>query len=227
MNKGYILLIEDDKSIINFLGIALKTNGYSYDVAEKGIMGVSLFSANKPDLILLDLGLPDVDGIEIIKHVRLTSKVPIIVISSRGQDLEKVEALDLGADDYLTKPFSIEELMARIRVALRNLSPENENQTVFQSKGLKINFDKRLVYLDNELIHLTPIEYKILILLVKNAGKVLTHSYLQNEIWGCSDYSEHQSLRVFVANIRRKIETDTTKPQYIGTEVGVGYRFLD
>lgn len=227
MNNGYILLIEDDKSVINFLGIALKTNGYNYDVAENGIMGVSLFSANKPDLILLDLGLPDVDGIEIIKHVRLTSKVPIIVISSRGQDLEKVEALDLGADDYLTKPFSIEELMARIRVAFRNISLTNDHQKVFISKGLKIDFEKRQVFLDNELIHLTPIEYKILVMLVKNAGKVLTHSYLQNEIWGCSDYSEHQSLRVFVANIRRKIETDTTKPQYIGTEVGVGYRFLE
>lgn len=223
-----ILVIEDDKSIINFLSIALRTNKYHYDIAENGLTGISLFLANNPDVILLDLGLPDIDGTEVIKQVRMTSKVPIIVISSRGQDIEKVEALDLGADDYVTKPFSINELMARIRVALRKQSSKQKLQQVFYSRDLKIDFESRIVTIKEEQIHLTPIEYKILVLLVKNSGKVLTHSFLQKEVWGhTDDYGEQQSLRVFVANIRRKIETDTTNPQYIITEVGVGYRFVE
>lgn len=226
MNKGYILVIEDDKSIINFLNISLKTNQYKVDVAENGLDGISLFFTNKPDMILLDLGLPDIDGTEVIKQIRLSSNIPIIVISARGQDSEKVEALDLGADDFVTKPFSIHELLARIRVGFRKTMPESVVMNVFESGNLKIDYEMRLVHVEDELIHLTPIEYKILLLLVKNAGKVLTHRYLQNEIWGYADEKEFQSLRVFMANIRKKIEKDTNQPEYIVTEVGVGYRFV-
>nr|WP_317282089.1 response regulator transcription factor [uncultured Sellimonas sp.] len=226
MNKGCILVIEDDKSIINFLSISLKTNNYKVDVAETGLMGMSLFFTNKPDMILLDLGLPDIDGTEIIKQIRMTSKIPIIVISARGQDEEKVEALDLGADDFVTKPFSINELMARIRVAFRREIPDTVEKSVFEADDLKIDFEMRQVFVEGKEIHLTPIEYKILLLLVKNAGKVLTHKYLQNEIWGYSEEKEFQSLRVFMANIRKKIEKDTNHPKYIMTEVGVGYRFV-
>lgn len=226
MNKGYILVIEDDKSIINFLSISLKTNNYKVDVAETGLMGMSLFFTNKPDMILLDLGLPDIDGTEIIKQIRMTSKIPIIVISARGQDEEKVEALDLGADDFVMKPFSIHELLARIRVAFRRGIPDTAVENVFEADGLKIDFEMRQVFVEGKEIHLTPIEYKILLLLVKNSGKVLTHKYLQNEIWGYTEEKEFQSLRVFMANIRKKIEKDTNHPKYIMTEVGVGYRFV-
>ena len=177
-------------------------------------------------MILLDLGLPDIDGTEIIKQIRMTSKIPIIVISARGQDEEKVEALDLGADDFVTKPFSINELMARIRVAFRREIPDTVEKSVFEADDLKIDFEMRQVFVEGKEIHLTPIEYKILLLLVKNAGKVLTHKYLQNEIWGYSEEKEFQSLRVFMANIRKKIEKDTNHPKYIMTEVGVGYRFV-
>lgn len=226
MTNGRILVIEDDKSIINFLSISLKTNHYKVDVAENGLNGVSLFFTNKPDMILLDLGLPDIDGTEVIKQIRMSSNIPIIVISARGQDEEKVEALDLGADDFVMKPFSIQELMARIRVGLRRAQPEGTVQNIFQAGGLKIDYEMRQVTIDDEPVHLTPIEYKILLLLVKNAGKVLTHRYLQNEVWGYTDDKECQSLRVFMANIRKKIEKDTNHPEYIMTEVGIGYRFV-
>lgn len=226
MNKGHILVIEDDKSIINFLNISLKTNDYKVDIAQNGLTGMSLFYTNKPDLILLDLGLPDVDGTEVIKQIRMSSQTPIIVISARGQDEEKVEALDLGADDFVTKPFSIHELLARIRVGFRKVMPDNTVENVYETGNLKIDYERRQVFVDQELIHLTPIEYKILLLLVKNAGKVLTHRYLQNEVWGYTDEKECQSLRVFMANIRKKIEKDTNHPEFIVTEVGVGYRFV-
>ena len=189
MNKGHILVIEDDKSIINFLNISLKTNDYKVDIAQNGLTG-------------------------------------IIVISARGQDEEKVEALDLGADDFVTKPFSIHELLARIRVGFRKVMPDNTVENVYETGNLKIDYERRQVFVDQELIHLTPIEYKILLLLVKNAGKVLTHRYLQNEVWGYTDEKECQSLRVFMANIRKKIEKDTNHPEFIVTEVGVGYRFV-
>lgn len=226
MNKGHILVIEDDKSIINFLTISLKTNNYKIDVAQNGLTGMSLFYTNKPDLVLLDLGLPDIDGTEIIHQIRLSSQTPVIVISARGQEEEKVEALDLGADDFVTKPFSIHELLARIRVGFRKIMPEQAVANIYESGDLKIDYEMRQVYVGQEMIHLTPIEYKILILLVKNTGKVLTHRYLQNEVWGYAEEKECQSLRVFMANIRKKIEKDTNHPEYIVTEVGVGYRFV-
>jgi two-component system KDP operon response regulator KdpE len=221
-----VLVIEDDKSINNFLKILIKTNNYQYINAENGINGISLFMTNNPDIILLDLGLPDIDGMEVLTHIRNTSDIPIIVISARGQEKEKVMALDLGADDYITKPFNVGELLARMRVALRHHKPREINH-FFALDNLKIDFLKRKVYVSNNEIHLTPIEYKMLVLLVENCGKVVTHKFIQQQVWGYDSTDEYQSLRVFMANIRRKIEDDTSKPRYIITEVGVGYRFVD
>jgi two-component system KDP operon response regulator KdpE len=219
-----ILVIEDDKIISKFLSVALKTNDYQYLQAESGIEGISLFMANNPDLILLDLGLPDIDGMEVLAQIRSQSEVPIIIISARGREKEKVSALDEGADDYLTKPFNIGELLARMRVALRKRNKPFDQSNVFALKDLRIDFEKRKVFVSSEEIHLTPIEYKIMELLVEFQGKVLTHSFIQKKIWGYESIDDFQTLRVFMAAIRRKIETDTNNPQYILTEVGIGYR---
>jgi len=226
-NTPTILIIEDDKSILNFLSISLRTNDYHYFTADRAVDGLSLFSANNPDLILLDLGLPDIDGIRVIEQIRKSSDVPIIVVSARGMEREKVEALDKGADDYLTKPFLIGELLARIRVALRKRTPKATQSNVFSLDGLVVDFERRRVSVEGKDIHLTPIEYKLLVLLIDNAGKVLTHSFINKAIWGYNNAEDSQSLRVFMANIRRKIEKDTSNPRYILTEIGVGYRFVD
>ena len=183
--------------------------------------------SHNPDLILLDLGLPDIDGTEVLKQIRSSSDIPIIIISARGQEREKVNALDLGADDYITKPFNIEELFARIRVVLRRYKPQDVRTNDFKLGGLLVNFEKRKVYINDEEIHLTPIEYKMLVLLIQNQGKVLTHRFIQQEIWGSPTTDDYQSLRVFMSNIRRKIETDTSEPKFIKTEVGVGYRLVE
>lgn len=222
-----ILIIEDDKNILNFLSISLKTKGYDYMTAMTGLDGISLFLANNPDLILLDLGLPDIDGMTVLEQIRESSDVPVIIVSARSQEHEKVEALDKGADDYITKPFYIGELLARIRVAIRKRQPKVTKSKKFILDTLEIDFEKRKVYVDSKEIHLTPIEYKLLILLIEHTGKVLTYSFINKEIWGYSNLEDSQSLRVFMANIRRKIEKDTSKPRYIITEVGVGYRFVD
>lgn len=222
-----ILLIEDDKNIIKFLSLSLETNGCKVIIAENGIEGISLFMTDNPDLILLDLGLPDIDGSEVLSQIRTQSDVPILVVSARGQEKEKVEALDLGADDYITKPFHINELLARVRVALRKKTPEIVKEKVFEMDTLRIDFEKYKVYVDEKEIHLTPIEFKLLVLLVENAGKVLTHSFIIKKIWGYNTGEDSQSLRVFMANIRRKIEKDSSHPRFILTEVGVGYRFVD
>ena len=222
-----ILLIEDDKSIQRFLRISLETNGYKTLNAETGIEGISLYMTQNPDLILLDLGLPDIDGMEVLSQIRDQSSVPIIVVSARGQEHEKVDALDQGADDYITKPFNINELLARVRVALRKKTSDVIKAKTFEIDQLKIDFEKYKVYVDQQEIHLTPIEYKLLVLLVENAGKVLTHSFIIRKIWGYSTNEDSQSLRVFMANIRRKIEKDSSHPRYILTEVGVGYRFVE
>lgn len=227
MENARILIIEDDKTILNFLSISLKTHGYRFETAGSGLEGVSLFLANSPDVILLDLGLPDIDGIEVIRQIRESSDVPVIVVSARGQECEKVEALDAGADDYITKPFSIGELLARVRVALRKRMPRPAGKKEFRMDGLLIDFEKRRVSVDGRDVHLTPIEYKLLTLLVENKGKVLTHSFINKQVWGYEYTDDSQSLRVFMANIRRKIEKDTARPRYIMTEVGVGYRFAD
>ncbi|NRT88771.1 response regulator [Clostridium beijerinckii] len=229
-NKPYILVVEDDRPIRNFITASLKAQGFNYIETEKGIEAVALSMSHKPDLIILDLGLPDIDGINVITKVREWSKIPIIIVSARENERQKIEALDKGADDYLTKPFGIGELLARIRVSLRHSvtnTSENKNTEIFKVKGLVVDFNKRKVSIDDEDIHLTPIEYKIMALLCKYAGKVLTHNFIINEIWGAALGNETQSLRVFMASLRRKIEKNPAQPQYIYTEVGVGYRLID
>ncbi len=227
-NNLRILIIEDDKYILNFISLALKTGGFTFDTAKNGIEGMSLFYSNNPDIILLDLGLPDIDGIEVIKSIRLISDVPILVVSARGQENEKISALDHGADDYITKPFHMGELMARIRVVQRKLKKalQPDNIEVFKLDYLTIDFEKRMVYLDESEVHLTPIEYKLLLLLVANKGKVLTHNYILKEVWGYGETGDSKSIRVFMANLRRKIEKEAS-PRFILTEVGVGYRFAN
>lgn len=227
MNNAKILVIEDDKNIIKFLQLSLKTNGYKVIQAENGIEGISMFMTDNPDVILLDMGLPDIDGSEVITQIRGQSNVPILVVSARGQEMDKVDALDLGADDFVTKPFHINELLARIRVAIRKRTPEITKEVHFRLDSFEIDFEKYLVKVDGQDVHLTPIEYKLVSLLVQNAGKVLTHSYIIKQVWGYNSSEDSQSLRVFMANIRRKIEKDTAHPRYIRTEIGVGYRFAD
>lgn len=226
MNSTTVLIIEDDKSVQNFLRLALKTNGYKTIDTDDGLSGISMFMSHNPDLILLDLGLPDIDGMEVLAQIRQTSAVPVVIVSARGQEKEKVAALDAGADDYITKPFGAGELLARIRVALRRQKPQVLSNE-FVLANLSIDFNKRKVYISEKEVHLTPIEYKLLLLLTANAGKVLTHKFIQNEIWGYETSDDYQTLRVFMANIRKKIEADTIKPRFIMTEVGVGYRFAD
>lgn len=229
-NKPCILVVEDDRPIRNFITASLAAQEFKYIETDKGKEAIALSMSYNPDLIILDLGLPDIDGIQVIKEIRAWSKTPIIIVSARDNERQKVEALDKGADDYLTKPFGIGELLARIRVALRHTmlnQNESENKDKFQVKNLVVDFEKRRVSINNEDIHLTPIEYKIIVLLCKHSGKVLTHNFIIHEIWGAPVGNETQSLRVFMANLRRKIEKNPAEPEYIYTEVGVGYRLID
>lgn len=229
-SNPYILVVEDDRPIRNFITAALSSQGYRYIETDKGNEAVSLSMSNSPDLIILDLGLPDIDGVQVISKVRRLSSVPIIIVSARENERQKVEALDQGADDYLTKPFGIGELLARIRVSLRHSSinkTEDKQSNIFKVKNLFIDFNKRKVTVNAQEVHLTPIEYKIMALLSKYSGKVLTHNFIIREIWGASFGGETQSLRVFMASLRRKIEKDPAQPEYIYTEVGVGYRLVD
>lgn len=229
-NKPYILVVEDDKPIRNFISASLLAQGYKYVETDKGNEAISLALSNNPDLIVLDLGLPDIDGLKVISKIREWSKVPIIVVSARENERQKVEALDLGADDYLTKPFGISELLARVRVALRHKTSSNlntEERESFTVKGLNVDFTKRKVVIDKVEIHLTPIEYKIMVLLCQYSGRVLTHNFIIKKIWGTSIGNETKSLRVFMASLRRKIEKNPAEPEYIYTEVGVGYRLID
>lgn len=229
--KPLILTIEDDKAIRSFIQISLESQGYKCLETESGMTGISMIFSHQPDVVLLDLGLRDIDGIDIIKKIRVALCVPIIVVSARGHDQDKVEALDAGADDYLTKPFSVAELLARIRVALRHkavsgdLSVEAAKQ--FSVGDLLIDYEKHKTFLEGKEVHLTPIEFKLLALLSMHAGKVLTHNFIIKEIWGGYCDSDTQSLRVFMANIRRKIEKNSAKPIYLLTEVGIGYRLND
>ena len=227
--KKTILIVEDDKYIVNFMSMTLKDEEYGYFVAKSVKEAISLFYANQPDMILLDLGLPDGDGLEVVKNVRELSNTPIIVVSARQEEQEKIQALDAGADDYVTKPFYMGELMARIRVAMRKMeSMALENtEEVFRQDYLTVDYAKRSVMIDAEEIHLTPIEYKILVLLIANRGKVLTHNYILKEIWGYAKGAEAGTLRVFMATLRRKIEKNPAEPRFIVTEVGVGYRFKE
>lgn len=227
-NNPLILIVEDDNHIKNLISTTLKVNKYNYLVATSGNEAIMLAVSHKPDIILLDLGLPDMDGVEIIKNVREWSNIPIIVISARSEDADKIDALDFGADDYITKPFSVEELLARIRVATRRLNSMNEKQaeSIFKNGDLTIDYSAGCVYLYDKELHLTPIEYKLLCLLSKNVGKVLTHTYITMEIWGTTWESDVASLRVFMTTLRKKIEQDSVESKYIQTHIGVGYRML-
>lgn len=230
MNKPLILVVEDDNAIKNLITTTLEAHSYKYHVAQTGNSAILEAVSNKPDVIFLDLGLPDIDGIDIIKKIRSWSNVPIIVISARSEDKDKIEALDAGADDYLTKPFSVDELLARLRVTLRRLNNirlnAGDESSVFKNGDLKIDYMSGCVYLNEEEIHLTPIEYKLICILSKNTGKVLTHKFITKEVWGSSLESDVSSLRVYMAVLRKKIESDTSNPKYIQTHVGVGYRMM-
>lgn len=228
--KPTILVVEDDGAVRNLISTTLQTHDYKYILATNGETAILEASSHNPDIILLDLGLPDIDGIDIIKKVRSWSNMPIIVISARSEDTDKIGALDAGADDYLTKPFSVEELLARVRVTLRRLSyienQGNSSSSLFINGDLKIDYSAGCAYINDQELHLTPIEYKLLCLLAKNMGKVLTHTYITREIWGSAWDSDVASLRVFMATLRKKIEKTSDAPQYIQTHVGVGYRML-
>ncbi len=229
-NKQSILVIEDEKNIGNYIETILASNGYKVLRAMNGMTGLSLCTSHFPEVILLDLGLPDLDGMEVLQQIRGFSDLPIIVISARTQEKEKVEALDSGADDYITKPFGAEELLARIRTALRHRLHANRSITqepVYSRDGLVIDFERRMVTLHEASIHLTQIEYKLVSLLARNAGKVLTYDSILKEIWGPYADTDNQILRVNMANIRRKLEANPAEPHYIFTEIGVGYRMLE
>ena len=230
MNKPQILIVEDDPAIGNLIATTLETQNYQYHRAKTGAGAVMDALTFRPDVMLLDLGLPDMDGVGIIKKVRTWSNLPIIVVSARSEDGDKVAALDAGADDYLTKPFSVDELLARLRVALRRVRYDHERtreeSSVYENGGLKIDYAAGCAYRDGEEVHLTPIEYKLLCLLAKNTGKVLTHNYILNEVWGSPTASDTPSLRVFMATLRKKLEADPGHPQYIQTHIGVGYRMI-
>lgn len=226
-----ILIVDDEKSIRSFLQISMETQGYKCIDADNGASALMLAISNNPDILVLDLGLPDMDGVEVIKKLRKVSQIPIIIISARGHDREKIEALDAGADDYLTKPFSIPELLARIRVILRHKSLDSTymdtKSFTLKIKDLIIDTDKHRVWLNNEEIRLTPNEYKVLVLLAKNQGKVLTHRFITENIWGGMIDEDTKSLRVCMGNLRRKLGEDPSQPKYIITEIGVGYRLTD
>lgn len=224
-----VLVVEDDKYIMSLITVFLKNEGYKTVAAVTAAEAVTLFYSNNPDIILLDLGLPDYDGLEVIRQIREKDNTPIIVVSAREEESEKILALDCGADDYMVKPFSAGELLARIRVARRKLSmaANPDNLQTFTCDGLTVDYTKGLVYLDGEEVHLTPMEYKLLKLLISKRGKVLTHNYILNEIWGYGETGDAKNLRVFMASLRRKIEKDTSAPRFILTQVGIGYRFVD
>lgn len=226
-----ILIVDDEKAIRSFLQVSMETQGYKCIDADNGSTALMLAVSRNPDILILDLGLPDMDGVEVIKKLRTLSQIPIIIISARGHDREKVEALDAGADDYLTKPFSVPELLARIRVILRHkpnysTSPKERNLT-FKVKDLIIDTDKHRVWLGNKEIWLTPNEYKVLVLLAENQGKVLTHRFIIENVWGGIILDNTGSLRVCMGNLRRKLGEDPSQPKYIITEIGVGYRLID
>lgn len=230
MNRTLILVVEDDKSVKNLITTTLKAHDYRFLSACNGEMAILDASSHNPDIILLDLGLPDLDGVEVIRRIRSWSNVPIIVISARSEDTDKIEALDAGADDYLTKPFSVEELLARLRVTQRRLLMMKQDSvseaSVFVNGELRIDYAAGCVYLGETELHLTPIEYKLLCLLARNAGKVLTHTYITQNIWGSNWENDVASLRVFMATLRKKIENRPDSPQYIQTHIGVGYRMI-
>ncbi len=229
--KPTILVVEDDLPIRNLISTTLETQNYKYYTAENGAKALFAATSGNPDIILLDLGLPDMDGVEVIKKVRSWSVIPIIVISARSDDKDKIQALDAGADDYLTKPFSVEELLARLRSTLRRIqyleSRGIAEESVFHNGDLTIDYTAATVKLGENEIHLMPIEYKLLCLLAKNVGKVLTHHYILEKVWINSIESDLASLRVYMALLRKKIESDKNNSNYIQTHIGIGYRMVE
>ncbi|MFV5699132.1 response regulator [Flavobacterium sp. ZT3R17] len=223
-NSAEILIIDDEVQIRKLLEIALDSNGYKTIFAVNGKEGISLAANHQPDLIILDLGLPDEDGQVVLKRLREWYKKPILILTVKNTEEEIVKALDNGANDYLAKPFRTQELLARIRTALRNLN-QDENEPIIEFGAISIDFTSRIVKLKNEILKLTTTEYNLLSILVKNEGRVLTHQYLLKQVWGNSYSDQTQYLRVFVAQLRKKIEEDPNRPKYIITESGVGYRF--
>ena len=228
MNKR-ILVVEDDKAIGNLIKMTLATQHYDYDIVHDGQSALQEILLKRPDVIILDLGLPDIDGVNLIQKIRSWSLTPIIVVSARDEEYDKINSLDSGADDYVTKPFSVEELLARIRVAIRrNTSQQNlaQSQPVFVNGNLRIDYSANTVLVHGHEVHLTPIEYKLLVVLSKHVGKVLTHNFLLKEVWQIVQQSDVPSLRVFMATLRKKIEEDPANPKYIQTHIRVGYRML-
>ena len=227
MNKPLILVVEDDPTVRNLITTTLKSNDYRYITASNGEAAIMAATTQQPDIVFLDLGLPDLDGVEIIQRIRTWSQMPIIVISARSEDADKIAALDAGADDYLTKPFSVAELLARLRVTQRRLvaMDTNKKEAVFQNGQLSIDYGAGCAFLRGEVLKLTPTEYKLLCLLAKDVGKVLTHTYLTDKIWGSSWESDMASLRVHMATLRKKIEKNSDI-QYIQTHIGIGYRMM-
>ncbi len=229
IKKNHILIIDSDNKIVNFISMALKAQGYKVTSSSNGKSGILAFCTGNPDVIIMDIDLPDSDGINIIEQIREVSQIPIAVISSRNIEHDKIECLDKGANDYITKPFSMGEVLARIRVLERYIPKElamAENK-VFKFPDLEIDTEKRRVILEGKEIHFTPMEYKLLVLLASNAGKVITHRQIAKEVWDYGETGDAKSIRVCTASLRRKLENDTSKPRYIFTEVGVGYRFVD
>lgn len=223
-----LLVIEDEKAIRAFLQAGLVGHGFRLEEATTGETGLSLTASLQPEVVLLDLGLPDLDGLTVIERIRSWSKVPIIVLSARDQEGDKIKALEMGADDYLTKPFGMGELLARIRVALRH---RDQSQTqslppVFQSHHLTVNFASHLVEVAGQVVHLTPIEFKLLSVLIHHQGKLLTHGFLLEAVWGLHNLDQSHYVRIYMANLRKKLELDPANPRFIQTEIGIGYRFL-
>ncbi len=230
-HKVNILIVEDEKNICDFLGAFLVSQGYVVSFAHTGREALSLITSNCPDVILLDLGLPDIDGMDVIESVRTWSSVPIIVISARTREEEKVRALDMGADDYLSKPIGTAELTARIRTALRHSNRLKTDSVLynraFHAKDLTVDFEKHLVLLGDKPVHLTQIEFKIISLLARNSGRVMTYDAIISNIWGPYADSDNSILRVNMAHIRRKLEKNPAEPEYVFTEMGIGYRMIE
>ncbi|MBK8789657.1 MAG: response regulator [Holophagaceae bacterium] len=219
-----ILLVEDEPQMRRFLRVALEGSGYRYLEAGTGQEGLALAVQHRPEAILLDLGLPDMDGLDLVVRLREWSRTPVIVISARGQETDKVGALDAGADDYLTKPFGTRELLARVRVALRHAGPEAQQEPVFVLDRWRVDLAKRQVLMDGKEVHLTPLEYSLFTTLIRHAGKVVTHRQLLKEVWGGAAGAQPLYLRVYMTQLRHKLEAEPSRPRYLQTEPGVGYR---
>ena len=229
MSKVQILVAEDDTPVRNLITTTLKAHGYRFVASATGEGAVMEAASHNPDIILLDLGLPDIDGIEVIRRIRAWSNVPIIVISARSEDSDKIDALDAGADDYLTKPFSVDELLARLCVTQRRLALMQNGaaqEAAYENGQLRIDYAHRCAYLAGEELRVTPMEYKLLCLLARNTGKVLTHKYILQNVWGSSLEADIGSLRVFMATLRKKLEKTPDSPRYIQTHIGIGYRMM-